>query len=84
MKLIASSLLASALLVAPTLASAQDYQTQDEKDGYSVLFDADKLGGDGLEAAGPLIKAGFRPVRFLLLRPRIHFVPELLKSVESL
>jgi hypothetical protein len=49
---------------------------------YSVTFDADAL--DATLEDGTLPRIVCRPVKGLglLTRPRTHFVPELLKSVE--
>lgn len=65
------------------LASAQSGQKKDEK-LETYVFPDDKLlsplgGNSEMIIKGPPIT-----VRTLLTRPRTHFVPELLKSIESL
>jgi hypothetical protein len=69
---------------ATTHATAQ-YVERQEVDGSQVV----SFGGDELPADGPNIYGGVvtRPpsvIKNLLIRPRMNFVPELLKSVENL
>jgi hypothetical protein len=54
------------------------------KDGYKAVFEDDLLSGDGFGADTPILRV--RPVSTFgfLVRPRTHFVPELLKSVERI
>ncbi|MCL2449219.1 MAG: hypothetical protein FWD17_09750 [Polyangiaceae bacterium] len=51
---------------------------------YAVVFDDDPLQGDFQSAAGPLIYVTHHAPKQLLIRPRTAFVPELLKTVETL
>lgn len=46
--------------------------------------DADKLVTSSGNAFGATIGAGHGPVRILLVRPRVSFVPEMYKSIENL
>lgn len=57
---------------------------QSEEKGYGYRFDDDKLVGDTLGTTPALLKIRPGPSRVTLLRPRVHFVAELLKSVETL
>lgn len=70
---------------APTTRATADYTERQEVDGSQVV----SFGGDELPADGPNIYGGIvqRPptvIKQLLIRPRMNFVPELLKSVENL
>jgi hypothetical protein len=58
--------------------------TETSDDGWTAVFDDDPLSGDGFGSDVPTIKV--RPVTAygFLIRPRTHFVPELLKSVEKI
>lgn len=81
--------LAAAALCAPNPAFAADgdgegYATRTEKDGYGVTFLDDLLGAEGIDSAAPMIRASFRPMRGLLIRPRTSFVPELLSTADDL
>lgn len=65
-----------------TVAGAAGAQTKDT--GYIYDFPDDDLVGETLSSTPPLIRIR-RPVpRIMLLRPRAHFVAELLESVETL
>lgn len=81
--------LAAAALFAPTEATAAEgdaegYATRTEKDGYGVTFLDDLLGAEGIDSTAPMIRASFRPMRGLLIRPRTSFVPELLSTADDL
>ncbi len=81
--------LAATVLFAPTAALAAEgdgegYATRTEKDGYGVTFLDDLLGAEGIDSAAPMIRASFRPMRGLLIRPRTSFVPELLSTADDL
>jgi hypothetical protein len=54
------------------------------EDGYAYRFDDDPLSAMRQEATGGLLRVRRMTARPMLLRPRLHFVPEMLKSVESL
>jgi hypothetical protein len=53
-------------------------------DQYGYVFQDDVLKGDTLGAGGPQITVLKMGRRDRLLRPRMHFVSEMLKSVENL
>ena len=69
----------------PSTHTTAQYSERQEVDGSQVV----SFGGDELPADGPNIYGGVisRPpsvIKNLLIRPRMNFVPELLKSVENL
>lgn len=55
-----------------------------DRDHWQAVFEDDLLSGDGFGADLPILRV--RAVRSygFLVRPRTHFVPELLKSVEKI
>jgi len=55
-----------------------------KEDGLIYKFKDDRLLGGSVDGRLPRIRVRARPVRRTLLRLRLHFVPELLKSVEIL
>lgn len=68
-------------------ASAEETQTivhQKKSDGYGYIFADDLVDGVNNGAAGAQIRVINLGRRDRLLRPRVHFVPEMLKSVENL
>lgn len=71
-----------AAMASVSLAGAASAQTKEE--GYSYILDEDGLLGDTLSSPPPILKGGFRPRRILLIRARATFVPEMLKTVESM
>lgn len=64
------------------LAGAASAQTTDT--GYIYDLPEDDLVGQTLSSTPPLIKIRRPSPRIMLLRPRAHFVAEMLKSVEVL
>ncbi len=68
----------------PRSVAAQPLARPDAVDSYGYVFKDDLMLGDGLGPAAPRIPALRRSLRDLLLRPRTHFIPQLLKSVEEL
>lgn len=59
--------------------------TQGAKDeGYGYEFSDDPLAAGGFGPNDATIRVRPGPVRSQLIRPRTHFVPEMLKSVENL
>jgi hypothetical protein len=81
--------LAATAFCAPTGALAAEgdgdgYATHTEEDGYGVTFLDDLLGAEGIDSAAPMIRASFRPMRGLLIRPRTSFVPELQSTADDL
>lgn len=81
--LIASSFL---LLAAPALAdeTAPAKAADKSSKGYGYTFEDDPLTSGVAGTTGFVLKVRPKGARELLLRPRASFVPELLKSVESL
>jgi len=51
---------------------------------YGYVFPDDPLNAENQGAASALIKVRSMVVRRTLIRPRLHFVPEMLKSVEKI
>jgi hypothetical protein len=71
-------------LLAPS-AFADPPKDQPKKDsGYEYRFDDDKLLGKDGTAGGPMITVLKTGRRDRLLRPRVQFVQEMLKSVENM
>lgn len=64
--------------------SSAGYTSRDVAGGQVVEFPGDELPGDGLNPWGDLVRRPPRVLRAGLVRPRMNFVPELLKSVENL
>ncbi len=56
----------------------------DDDGSYAVDFKDDLLNAPGVDPNAAVIRGTWRPVRFLLMRPRLNFVSELRKSVESI
>lgn len=79
-----TALLFSVCVTASAAAQDTDYRTEERADGYSVIFHDDPLLAGGFGANDVLLQQGHRPIRNTLIRPRTHFVGELLKSVENL
>lgn len=84
------ALLAVPLLLGSSLAYAQNgtsepgFRSTDRPDGYQITFVDDPLGAGGLDPNGATIAVRKGPVRQTLIRPRVTFVSEMLKSVENL
>jgi hypothetical protein len=55
-----------------------------DKEGYGYEFDDDPLSAGGFGPNDATIRVRPRAARTTLIRPRTSFVPEMLKSVESL
>ncbi len=75
-----------ALLVAST-SWAQGVRTTeagDKDSGYGYEFDDDPLAAGGFGPNDATIRVRPGPVRTTLIRPRISFVDNMLKSVENL
>jgi hypothetical protein len=81
------------LLLVPASAVAQAKQHGSRADsiveaktdsGYEVWFPVDTLGADGNDPNIGMLRAGTNSVRRPLMRPRLQFIPEMLKSVETL
>jgi hypothetical protein len=72
-----------ALLLMAGLSSAQVKESKQD-DGYGYQFDDDPLNAGGFGPNDATIRVRARAARTTLIRPRISFVPEMLKSVENL
>jgi hypothetical protein len=76
---------AAAAGLAVILASGSVFaQEKGDKEGYGYEFDDDPLSAGGFGPNDATIKVRPRAARTTLIRPRTSFVPEMLKSVESL
>ena len=56
----------------------------DKGDGYGYEFDDDPLSAGGFGPNDATIKVRPKAARTTLIRPRTHFIPEMLKSVENI
>ncbi len=65
------------------VAGAQIQETKSD-DGYGYSFDDDPLNAGGFGPNDATIRVRKAAARTTLIRPRITFVPEMLKSVENL
>ena len=83
MRLAVCSGLGVALLLVAGLSSAQVKESKSD-DGYGYQFDDDPLNAGGFGPNDATIRVRARAARTPLIRPRISFVPEMLKSVENL
>lgn len=72
-----------ALALSASLASAQVKESKSD-DGYGYQFDDDPLNAGGFGPNDATIRVRAKAARTTLIRPRISFVPEMLKSVENL
>jgi hypothetical protein len=80
MKVYASILAASAAAFLPAPAMAQT----GSDDGYEYRFEDDPMSAVPQRELSTLVRIRTGTPRTTLIRPRTHFVPELLKSVERL
>jgi hypothetical protein len=64
-------------------AAAEEKGSQKD-DNYGYIFTDDVLNAGNPSAVGGLINVVKLARRDRLLRPRLHFVPEMLKSVETM
>lgn len=83
MRLAVCSGLGVALMLVAGLSSAQVKESKSD-DGYGYQFDDDPLNAGGFGPNDATIRVRARAARTTLIRPRISFVPEMLKSVENL
>ena len=72
-----------ALALSAGIAAAQVKESKSE-DGYGYQFDDDPLNAGGFGPNDATIRVRAKAARTTLIRPRISFVPEMLKSVENL
>ncbi len=75
--------LAAFMASGAAFAQAKD-AAGDKGDGYGYEFDDDPLAAGGFGPNDATIRVRPRAARTTLIRPRIQFVDEMLKSVENL
>ena len=75
---------AAATPTTTTTTTTSDYVEQRTGSDQVVTFGGDPLGGDPNSAYGFTMRSPPRVLRAGLIRPRVNFVSELLKSVENL
>jgi hypothetical protein len=73
-----------AIVTLAGVASAQDIKESSSDDGYGYEFEDDPLAAGGFGPNDSRIRVRRGAQRATLIRPRTHFIPELLKSVENL
>ena len=78
--LLASSALAQGVKETPADAAGGG----GDKEGYGYEFDDDPLSAGGFGPNDATIKVRPKAARTTLIRPRTHFIPEMLKSVENI
>jgi hypothetical protein len=80
------AILAGVVAFAALCSVASNASADPPKKGqdYEYKFTDDKLLADTMGATGAKITVRKPPARDRLLRPRLHFVPEMLKSVENM
>ena len=77
--------LAAFMASGAAFAQAKDGAAAGDKgDGYGYEFDDDPLSAGGFGPNDATIRVRPRAARTTLIRPRIQFVDEMLKSVENL
>lgn len=84
MKKLISLMIAFALMFGVTTASADVNGSGDTEEGYGYTFDDDPLAAGGFGPNDATIRVRQKAARTTLIRPRVSFVPEMLKSVENL
>ena len=82
MRSLSIGVIAAAMLMSPA-AFAGDKDDNSEE-GYAYEFEDDALSAGSRYSKGARIRIVPPAKRATLIRPRLHFVPELLKSVELL
>jgi hypothetical protein len=85
-KLACGALLACALVALAGQASAQEstYVEKKTSEGQDVRFKDDPVGAIANDPIGAQLSSWHPPKRFDLMRPRLTFVPQMLKSVENM
>lgn len=78
-----AGLIGSGLFLVGVSAEAQSGRGGDDQD-YGYEFTDDPLAAGGINPNDATLKVRPGPVRTTLIRPRVSFVPEMLKSVENL
>jgi hypothetical protein len=76
--------MAVVLLAAGGAAAQTPGDGRKSEQGYSYTFSDDPLAAGGMDVMNGIIKVRPRALRNTLIRPRLHFVTEMLKSVEAL
>lgn len=85
MKKILLSAVTITLLILSQTASAQTKLLEDKNNqGYGYEFGDDPLAAGGFGPNDATIRVRPGPVRTTLIRPRIQFVDQMLKSVEAI
>ena len=74
----------ASLALAPAAAAQPPTTTDKNKGGYEYRFHDDLMQGVTMGANAPRITVVKMGRRDRLIRPRLHFVPEMLKSVEKM
>ncbi len=72
--------LATTSVADPTPAA----ETSTDASGYTYRFNDDALKAGGLDHKDARLRVVHHTARDLLIRPRVHFIAEMLKSVENL
>ena len=67
-----------------TTAAKAEVKPSANDTGYAYEFGDDALNGLNNGPTGATIRIRQRTVRRTLIRPRLHFIPEMLKSVENI
>ena len=67
-----------------TTTTGDGFMDQTDKDGQRVMFKDDPLAAENRGSTGATILVRPTAARVGLLRPRVQFVTEMLKSVENL
>lgn len=76
--------IAGALLGIVTTENAARADPTKKEDSYGYVFTDDALKAEGKDVLTAQIRVRPRGTREALLRPRVHFVTEMLKTVENL
>ena len=86
MKIVAISFGMAAFVVAPAVFAQDAAKSSDDKggDGYGYEFSDDPLNAGGFGPNDATIKVCPRAARITLIRFRISFVQEMMKSVENI
>jgi hypothetical protein len=71
-------------MILSAVAPSAHAETTKKDDNYGYEFKDDILSAPGNDANVGLIKVRPMRTREILTRPRVHFIPEMLKSVENL
>lgn len=81
---LATVLMAGGVFLFAASAAAQSGGKSADDQGYGYEFSDDPLNAGGFSPNDATLKVRPGPVRTTLIRPRVSFVPEMLKSVENL